>query len=642
MMDRKFAQLTRNRKVLRSTASGALIGSGLFAWQLYNSWRQSKDQRIHHEAVDQISSSDPEPEYMELPQKVLDSIAINYNNDNMKMNPADTREDLKSMIPKHLRRPWRLLHLANHGDYEQHVRSVKELSRMNLQDHDLVQLAQSCSFRTSVGLSRCESVDSRWFLSVPLPDSVVDGDMIQLFRDILMSLPTSDQVHHCTRLLTASALDHYLSYSYEQTLDTDISSSFHRDSHHLRSIPSPSINTEVIIEHCLQALLSHSTIPDHCDILATSVALPLFSRVVECFPSNVKIKSLIGQILANMCQHPANHRSVWRSGWLGTLASWKQRQEMEICLPAEKCLANLDIEFGGNTFSPGIYLLAPSDRLVQHINNLSNWGVDVVFVHGLWGGVFFTWRQREKDGFDSGAPEGCGSYSFCWPRDWLIEDVGGKDHVRLIGCDFDSYLSQWGSDCPAQNFKRNLDERSEDMLTGLVQAGVGRRPIIFVGHSMGGLIIKKMLLLAQSSSEPSLNSVAENTKGIVFYSTPHEGSEIAKMNSVVKYIVFPSVEVQELEMNHPALASLNELFKSFVSKFKTRVISFGETIPTRHLGVDLQFVPTTSSDPGVGEFIPVPVNHIDVCKPENVKSVLYRKLYNLLWDCLDDASPFLQ
>ena len=219
--------------------------------------------------------------------------------------------------------------------------------------------------------------------------------------------------------------------------------------------------------------------------------------------------------------------------------------------------------------------------------------------------------------------------------------IRNRDHVRLIGCDFDSYLSKWGNDCPTQNFNRNLDERSEDMLAGLVKAGVGSRPVIFVGHSMGGLIIKKMLLLAQSSSQPSFNSLAENTKGIVFYSTPHEGSEIAKLNSVIKYIVFPSVEVQELEMNHPALASLNELFKQFVDKFKTRVISFGETIPTRHLGVDIQFVPPCSSDPGVGEFIPVPVNHIDVCKPENVKSVLFRKLYYLLWDCLDEASPYL-
>ena len=155
----------------------------------------------------------------------------------------------------------------------------------------------------------------------------------------------------------------------------------------------------------------------------------------------------------------------------------------------------MDAEYGGSMFSPGIYLLAPSDRLVTHTNSLSNWGVDVVFVHGLWGGVFFTWRQREKEGGQET------DSSHCWPRDWLLQDSTARDHVRLIGCDFHSYLSQWGNDCPAQNFKRNLDERSEDMLERLTRAGVGSRPVIFVGHSMGGLIIKKMLLLAQQSDQ---------------------------------------------------------------------------------------------------------------------------------------------
>jgi len=543
------------------------------------------------------------------------------------------------MIPRHLRKPWRLLHLANNGDYEQHLKAVKELSKMSLSDAEFVQLSQSSNQRTAVGLARCHGVDQRWFLKVPLPNYVSEGDIIEMFRDVLIQLPSTESVHKCTKTLTASALEQYLSYSDDQTMDSDISSSFHRESHHIRSIPNPSINHETIVERCLQALLSHSTIPDHCYILVNSVALPLFSRVVNCYPSNMKIKSLIGQLLSNISQHQECQSAILRTGWVGTLASWRQSSKLEVSLPADKCLANLDVKFGVHTYSPGIYLLAPSDRLVRHTNSLSNWGVDVVFVHGLWGGVFFTWRQREKDGFDSGASD-ISNFSFCWPRDWLLEDVQSRDHVRLIGCDFDSYLSQWGDDCPIQNFNRNLDERSEDMLTSLMMAGVGSRPVIFVGHSMGGLIIKKMLLLAQSNER--FQSVAANTKGVVFYSTPHAGSEIARMNPVLKYIVFPSIEVQELEMDHPDLHILNDYFKKFVQQFKTRVISFGETLPTRHLGMDIQFVPEHSADPGVGEFHAVPYNHIDICKPENVRSVLYRKLYNLLWDCLDEASPFLQ
>ena len=86
-----------------------------------------------------------------------------------------------------------------------------------------------------------------------------------------------------------------------------------------------------------------------------------------------------------------------RAGWVGILAQWKQDPNLLVSLPATKALCNMDQEYGGHKFEPGIYLLLPNDRHVQHKNNLSNWGVDVVFVHGLMGGVFYTWRQQDPD-----------------------------------------------------------------------------------------------------------------------------------------------------------------------------------------------------------------------------------------------------
>ena len=79
------------------------------------------------------------------------------------------------------------------------------------------------------------------------------------------------------------------------------------------------------------------------------------------------------------------------------LAQWKQNPNLLVSLPATKALCNMDQEYGGHKFGPGIYLLLPNDRHVQHKNKLSNWGVDVVFVHGLMGGVFYTWRQQNPD-----------------------------------------------------------------------------------------------------------------------------------------------------------------------------------------------------------------------------------------------------
>jgi len=649
--------------------SSVLVSSGLLAWQMYQVQQQQEEikelterlhgnqhqlERIHgqlhhHQAqnlshqykqmMSDLSREDlNKPQYIPVSQDLLDKI---NQFDEMKLSPWETKEDFKAIIPRHLKKNWRLLHLANHGEYEQHLKAVKELSKLKLQDGDISQLAQSCNFRTAVGLARSANVDTRFFLPPPpLPPGVKRRTIVSLLRETLTSLPQNpDKLHSCIIYFTTTAIDEYLSRADDEELrDSDISYEFHRESHHMHSIPRPEISQETLVEYCLQALLSHSTVEEQCNQLVN--ALPLFNMVLQAHPSNPRIKSLIGKILANICLYPHHHQKLFRNGWVGILARWKQDANLLISLPATKALCNLDQEFGVHRYHPGIYLMLPSDRHVQHKNVLSNWGVDVVFIHGLLGGVFYTWRQQDKDNVRDFSTEQISGddYSFCWPRDWMQED---SNNVRVIGVDFDSYLSQWGGSCPTQSFKSSLEERSEDMLWRLREAGIGRRPVIFVGHSMGGLLIKKMLVHAEQSDSPDLKQLADNTKGVMFYSTPHLGSQIANLNSLVKYFFFPTVEVQELEFGNPALSDLNTNFKQFSEKHRTKVISFGETVPTRHLGLDLNFVPTESSNPGVGEFYPVAYNHMDICKPENKKSILFRKFYNMVWDSLDQASPYM-
>ncbi len=56
------------------------------------------------------------------------------------------------------------------------------------------------------------------------------------------------------------------------------------------------------------------------------------------------------------------------------------------------------------------------------MNELSNWGVDVVFIHGILGGVFYSWRELDRDnsrGWGTSDLVSSEEYSYCWPRDWL-------------------------------------------------------------------------------------------------------------------------------------------------------------------------------------------------------------------------------
>ena len=137
-----------------------------------------------------------------------------------------------------------MLHTANTGSYEAHINAVQELSKLNLQEHEYRELAQAMDFKTAVGLARTAGVDLRFFLPrPPTPAEAENKELIQLFRDILVKLPAdSEQVHECIKYFTSTALDNYLHSCEEEVFDSDISFEFHRESHHIHSIPRPRIS----------------------------------------------------------------------------------------------------------------------------------------------------------------------------------------------------------------------------------------------------------------------------------------------------------------------------------------------------------------------------------------------------------------
>jgi pimeloyl-ACP methyl ester carboxylesterase len=131
---------------------------------------------------------------------------------------------------------------------------------------------------------------------------------------------------------------------------------------------------------------------------------------------------------------------------------------------------------------------------------------DLVLVHGLMGNSTDTWTGKD----DKGQP----TY---WP-DWIKEV---HPNVNIWRADYDSSLDAWLH--PAMS----LDQIAASLLVNAQDQGLGTRPIHWVGHSMGGLVIKHLLCRAQTRMKPGLHNIARVPTAITFLGTPHHGSDVA-------------------------------------------------------------------------------------------------------------------
>ena len=131
---------------------------------------------------------------------------------------------------------------------------------------------------------------------------------------------------------------------------------------------------------------------------------------------------------------------------------------------------------------------------------------DLVLVHGLMGDSTGTWTGKD----DKGQP----TY---WP-DWIRER---RPDVNIWRADYDSSLTAWLQ--PAMPF----DQIAGSLLMHAQDQGLGTRPIHWVGHSMGGLIIKHLLCQARLNSNPDWKAIAAAYSAVTFLGTPHHGADLA-------------------------------------------------------------------------------------------------------------------
>ncbi|CAJ0541263.1 Ff.00g079630.m01.CDS01 [Fusarium sp. VM40] len=111
------------------------------------------------------------------------------------------------------------------------------------------------------------------------------------------------------------------------------------------------------------------------------------------------------------------------------------------------------------------------------------------------------------------------------------------------------------------------------------------RPVVFVGHSIGGIIVKMMLTKASRNS--SFEGIYRQCYGAAFFGTPHQGSSYFAMPSLANGIQtllqlsapLPTSVTDDLRMGNTLLLQLDDDFKSIAHDF--RIWTLYETIDSR-------------------------------------------------------------
>ncbi|GAB2267373.1 hypothetical protein Dimus_002358 [Dionaea muscipula] len=258
--------------------------------------------------------------------------------------------------------------------------------------------------------------------------------------------------------------------------------------------------------------------------------------------------------------------------------------------------------------------------------------LDIIFVHGLRGGPFKTWRLRlndknssNKSSFVEKIDLEAGKQDTFWPGEWLSADF---PHARMFTLKYKTNLTQWsGASLP-------LQEVSSMLLEKLVAADIGKRPVVFVTHSLGGLVVKQMLYQAKAEK---LKDFVDNTVGVVFYSCPHFGSKLADMPWRMGLVLRPAPTIGELRSGSPRLVELNDFIRRLHKKGLLEVLSFCETDVTPIVegyggwAFRMEIVPIESAYPGYGDLVVLEsTDHINSCKPVNHDDPSYKEILDFL------------
>ncbi|KAK8225286.1 Alpha/Beta hydrolase protein [Phyllosticta capitalensis] len=258
--------------------------------------------------------------------------------------------------------------------------------------------------------------------------------------------------------------------------------------------------------------------------------------------------------------------------------------------------------------------------------------VDICFVHGLGGHLTKTWSRGD-----------C-----CWPKDLLPNTISNDNRIkiRVLSYGYNAQpvkLSGGSSNGRVQGFARTLMDELGSSRRMLGGKHCSRR-IIFVGHSLGGLVIKSTICQSKQYNPGELErNIFDCTAGTIFIGTPHHGSDFARwtkyLNGIFAMAQRPVNQglMDDMRSRTVQLKNLSDDFD--VAAREIKKVCCYETESTFVAGTDWgHVVSDTSAKINGAKLEAITADHVNMCKFDKEDDPNYRAATRGIIAMVDEIS----
>ncbi|KAJ6788410.1 hypothetical protein PWT90_04691 [Aphanocladium album] len=280
-----------------------------------------------------------------------------------------------------------------------------------------------------------------------------------------------------------------------------------------------------------------------------------------------------------------------------------------------------------NPSPPQVSERLSSHGLVEIVSQSSDssCAVDIIAIHGLNGHLEKTWTSK-RSGLN-------------WLKDssCLPNDIGNA-RVFSFGYNAASYFCRANPD--VCDFASELLASIQSSRRSLIER---QRPIIFLCHSLGGLVFKQAMIRAHEQTG-FYSSLLSNVRGVVFFATPHRGSDLAYWDSLVGRLISAATLSytknahlsRTLRVDSDRLKHISDAFAYRGWTFQIRSFYETEFMP----GLNCRVVDKDSAILGWGNELDIasPANHSEICKFDSPDESRYRIVISIISDMVASLS----